>query len=115
MCRTRAGAAAGGSFTPFRDEGADGFDSVDWMAAQVVRRPRRAVGFVHGATSWLGAKGAPEALAGIAPLLRTNDCYDGWIYRKGVFELGFNLLLGAPVHRAVRSPQASPAPSGSSG
>ncbi len=33
----------------------------------------------------------PVALEAFAPFVATPDCYDGWIYHDGVFELGFNL------------------------
>ncbi len=48
-------------------------------------------GSYGGATQWAAARERPQQLAAIAPFVATNDCYDGWIYRDGVFELGFNL------------------------
>jgi putative CocE/NonD family hydrolase len=85
--------ASGGSFTPFLDDGADGADTIDWIAAQPWSSGRvgMAGGSYAGAAQWAAARESPSALAAIAPFVATNDCYDGWIYRRGVFELGFNL------------------------
>ena len=85
--------ASGGAFRPFLDDGADGADSVAWTAAQdwCDGRIGMAGGSYGGAAQWAAARARPPALAAIAPFVATDDCYDGWIYRNGVFELGFNL------------------------
>ncbi|HEY4413508.1 MAG TPA: CocE/NonD family hydrolase [Gaiellaceae bacterium] len=84
---------SGGVFTPFLDDGRDGADSVAWVAAQPWSSGRvgMAGGSYGGATQWAAARERPQQLAAIAPFVATDDCYDGWIYRNGVFELGFNL------------------------
>ena len=89
--RGRFGSA--GTFTPFLDDGADGVDSVGWTASQTWcdGRVGMAGGSYGGTTQWAAARERPPALAAIAAFVATDDCYDGWIYRNGVFELGFNL------------------------
>jgi putative CocE/NonD family hydrolase len=100
-----------GTFTPFLDDGADGFDSVAWTAEQpwCDGRVGMAGGSYAGAAQWAAAREGPTALAAIAPFVATNDCYDGWIYRNGVFELGFNLHWTlrniAPPIAAAASPE----------
>lgn len=85
--------ASGGTFTPFLDDENDGADSVAWVASQPWSSGRvgMAGGSYGGATQWAAARARPPQLAAIAPFVATNDCYDRWIYRNGVFELGFNL------------------------
>jgi putative CocE/NonD family hydrolase len=85
--------ASAGRFMPFLDDGPDGVDSIEWVAAQAWcdGRVGMAGGSYGGATQWAAAREQPPSLAAIAPFVATNDCYDGWIYRDGVFELGFNL------------------------
>ena len=110
---TRGRGGSGGTWTPFRDEEADGVDSVAWVRAQPWCDGRVGLyGMSYiGATSWLGAKGGPEGLAGIAPLLSTADYHDGWIYRGGAFELGFamlwTLMFLAPSELARRGAPAA--------
>ncbi|HWX09680.1 MAG TPA: CocE/NonD family hydrolase, partial [Gaiellaceae bacterium] len=89
--RGRFGSA--GAFTPFLDDGADGADTIAWVATQPWSSGRvgMAGGSYGGTTQWAAARQQPKELAAIAPFVATNDCYDGWIYRDGVFELGFNL------------------------
>ncbi|MCW2976608.1 MAG: CocE/NonD family hydrolase [Actinomycetia bacterium] len=85
--------ASGGAFTPFLDDANDGAETVAWTAAQpwCDGRVGMAGGSYGGAVQWAAARMRPPALSAIAPFVATNDCYDGWIYRDGVFELGFNL------------------------
>lgn len=81
-------------FYPFRSEGADGFDTVEWVAAQPWCNG--AVGMAGrsytAATQWLAAAERPPHLRAIAPMVVGSDPYDGWIYQGGAFQLGFNLF-----------------------
>ncbi|MCC5858504.1 MAG: CocE/NonD family hydrolase [Ectothiorhodospiraceae bacterium] len=90
---TRGRFASEGSFTPFQDEAADGADTVDWAARQPWSNGRvgMAGGSYVGATQWLAATQAPTALRAIAPMVTPDQYYDGWVYRGGAFQLGFNL------------------------
>jgi putative CocE/NonD family hydrolase len=98
--------ASGGTFAPFVDDAEDGADSVAWAATQpwCDGRVGMAGGSYGGAAQWAAARLQPPALSAIAPFVATNDCYDGWIYRDGVFELGFNLHWAL---RNVAPPEAA--------
>jgi uncharacterized protein len=86
--------ASDGEFEPFRDEAADGAETIAWAAAQPWSDG--AVGMFGasyvGATQWLAAGEAPPALRAIAPLVTSAELHDGWAYQGGAFELGFGLL-----------------------
>ena len=82
-----------GAFRPFHQEIDDGFDSVEWAARQPWSNGRVGMyGLSYlGATQWLAAGSQPPNLQAIFPGLTGSDFYDGWTYRGGAFELGFNL------------------------
>jgi uncharacterized protein len=105
---TRGRYASGGVFNPFFDEAADGADAIAWAAAQPWSDGSvgMAGGSYFGATQWLAATEAPPALRAIAPMITTDQYYDGWAYQGGAFQLGFNLhwtlgplATGEVVHR----------------
>ena len=80
-----------GEFDPYFQEGPDGYDTIeqvaamDWCSGDVVT----AGNSYTGATQWLAAATAPPSLKGIAPGL-TPDRYDeGWTFHAGVLELAF--------------------------
>jgi putative CocE/NonD family hydrolase len=83
-----------GAFHPFRTERADGYDSVEWVAAQ--EWCSGAVGMVGrsytAATQWLAAAAQPPHLRAIAPIAIGSNYFDGWVYQGGAFQLGFNLF-----------------------
>jgi hypothetical protein len=90
---TRGRFASDGDFHPFRDEGRDGYDTVEWAAAQP---------WCDGEIGMLGASyvGAnqlhaaierPPHLRAIAPWITAGDYHEGWTYQGGAFCLGFNL------------------------
>jgi putative CocE/NonD family hydrolase len=91
-----------GEFYTFGAEGRDGYDTVEWTAAQPWCSG--AVGMAGrsyaAAAQWLAAIEAPPHLEAIAPVVIGGDYYDGWIYQGGAFQLGFNLfwtrLITAP-------------------
>jgi putative CocE/NonD family hydrolase len=83
-----------GEFDPFVNEAADGYDSVEWLAAQewcngeVMLSGRSYV----GATQWLAAAEQPPSLKAIAPVITGSNYFHGWVYQGGAFQLGFNLF-----------------------
>jgi uncharacterized protein len=83
-----------GEFSPFLTEGDDGFDTVEWIAAQPWCTG--AVGMTGrsypAATQWRAALEHPPHLRAIFPVVVGSDYYDGWIYQGGAFEFGFNLF-----------------------
>ncbi|MCC6315328.1 MAG: CocE/NonD family hydrolase, partial [Thermomicrobiales bacterium] len=80
-----------GDFTPFHQEIDDGYDTVEWCAAQPWSNG--AVGMYGtsyvGATQWLAAVAAPPSLKAIAPAFTASDYYEGWTYQGGALQWGF--------------------------
>lgn len=113
---TRGRFRSEGTFDAFTDEARDGADTIAWAAAQPWSTG--AVGMVggsyFGATQWLAAAEAPEALRAIAPFVTTDQYYESWAYQGGAFQLGFNLhwalssLAFGELVRQVGSGAASP-------
>jgi hypothetical protein len=83
-----------GEFRPFATEGRDGYDTVEWVAAQPWCSG--AVGMAGrsytAATQWLAAAERPPHLRAICPVVTGSDYYEGWLYQGGAFQLGFNLF-----------------------
>ncbi|MDP2949027.1 MAG: CocE/NonD family hydrolase, partial [Chloroflexota bacterium] len=91
--------ASQGEFYPFRHEIEDGYDSVEWAAAQPWCDGNVGMygGSYLGATQWLAAIARPPHLKAIFPSLTASDFYRGWAYQGGAFQLAFNeiwALLG---------------------
>ncbi|MCC6629983.1 MAG: CocE/NonD family hydrolase [Chloroflexi bacterium] len=86
-----------GEFEPFANEVADGYDTVEWVAAQPWCNGQVAMFGISyvGATQWLAAIGRPPHLAAIAPTVTSSDYYEGWTYQGGAFELSFCGSWGA--------------------
>ena len=86
--------ASDGDFGPFKTEGTDGYDTVEWVAAQPWCSG--AVGMAGrsytAATQWLAAAERPPHLRAIVPVVTGSDFYNGWVYQGGAFQLGFNLF-----------------------
>jgi putative CocE/NonD family hydrolase len=99
-----------GQFSPFHQEILDGYDSVEWCAAQSWSNGK--VGMYGtsyvGAVQWLAAIAAPPALKAIAPAFTASDYYEGWTYQGGALQWGFMLnwvipyLSSADLVRANR-------------
>ena len=85
--------ASEGEFNPYFQEGADGVDTIAWVAAQPWCDGQ--VGTMgasyYGATQWLAAMHAPPALKAMAPFITTDQYYQSWTYQGGAFQLGFML------------------------
>lgn len=80
-----------GSFYPFRHEGSDGYDSVEWAAALPGSNGKVGMyGFSYvGATQWLAAAEKPPHLVAIAPAQTGSDYYNGWTYEGGALSQAF--------------------------
>jgi uncharacterized protein len=74
-----------GVFDPFRNEAADGYDTVEWAAA--LPSSNGAVGTFGGsyvgATQMLAASVKPPHLVAIHPVVTASDYYEGWTYQGG--------------------------------
>ena len=110
---TRGRYTSEGEFTPFFDDIQDGFDTVEWCAAQPWSNGR--VGMFGtsyvGATQLLAAISSPPHLAAICPVVTAADFHNGWIYEGGAFRLGFvaawaaQFLAIAQLDRLPLSPE----------
>lgn len=91
---TRGRYQSEGEFYPFVHEGQDGYDTVEWVAAQPWCSG--AVGMTgasyFGATQWLTAAEQPPHLKAIFPIVTTSEYCESWTYQGGAFQLGFTLL-----------------------
>ncbi len=104
-----------GEFRPIHQERSDGYDAVEWAAAQPWSNGRVAMtgGSYMGVTQWQAALAAPPHLVAIAPNQTATDYHDHWTYVNGVFDLWFGqswpLAFFAPdaVRRALLARGAS--------
>jgi putative CocE/NonD family hydrolase len=82
---------SGGEFAPFVTESQDGYDTVEWCAAQPWSNGR--VGMYGtsyvGATQWLAAIAAPPNLQAVFPVMTAAEYHDGWVYQGGALFLAF--------------------------
>ena len=81
-----------GELHPFLQEIDDGYDTVEWCAAQEWCDGRVGMyGMSYmGATPWLAAIATPPSLRTIATFMTGSDFLEGWTYEGGAFHLGFN-------------------------
>jgi uncharacterized protein len=81
-----------GDWYPFLHETEDGYDTIEWIAAQPYSNGK--VGMFGasyvGATQLLAALGHPPHLAGICPIVTASNYHDGWTYQGGAFEQWFD-------------------------
>ncbi|MEX1006440.1 MAG: CocE/NonD family hydrolase [Acidimicrobiia bacterium] len=102
------GRSDGGAFYMFRDEFDDGYDTVEWVAAQPFCNGRvGCYGTSYGGnTSWQAAIAAPPSLGAIAPVQSPIDYVEGWdwLTRDGVLKWGLllNWTLTAIAESQVR-------------
>ena len=88
---TRGRYRSGGEFDAMRQEPADGYDAVEWAAAQPWSNGK--VGMIGGSyvglTQWQAAGETPPHLVAIAPHYSSSDYHKGWTYQGGAFDLWF--------------------------
>ncbi len=97
VCDTRGRYASEGEFRPFHQEGPDGYDTVEWVAAQPWCDGNTAIygpSYI-GATTMLATREQPPSLRCAIPIVTADDYYDGWTYQGGAFQLGFIGLWGS--------------------
>ena len=103
-----------GEWYPFLHESDDGYDTIEWIAAQPYSDGR--VGMFGasyvGATQMLAAIAHPPHLAGICPIVTASDYHNGWTYQGGAFEQWFDqswttgLAQDTLTHQIERMPSA---------
>ena len=82
--------ASEGSFEPYRNEGKDGFDTIEWAAAQPWSNGDVGTfGLSYpGAVQWLAAIESPPGLKAMAPAM-TFSSPRNFFYMNGVFDLSW--------------------------
>lgn len=90
---TRGRYRSEGEFDAMRQEANDGYDAVEWAAAQSWSTGK--VGMVGGSyvglTQWQAAVAQPPHLVAIAPHYSSSDYHHGWTYQGGALDLWFAL------------------------
>jgi len=81
-----------GEWYPFLHESDDGYDTIEWLAAQPYSNGKVGMfgGSYVGATQMLAAIAHPPHLAGICPIVTASNYHDGWTYQGGAFEQWFD-------------------------
>ena len=81
---------SGGEFTPYVNEGKDGFDTIEWAAAQPWSNGKVGTFGVSypGAVQWLAAVEAPPHLVAMVPAMTFSNM-NQFIYYNGVFDIGW--------------------------
>jgi hypothetical protein len=81
-----------GEWYPFIHEAEDGYDTIEWVAAQPYSDGKVGMfgGSYVGATQMLAAVAHPPHLAGICPVVTASNYHDGWTYQGGAFEQWFD-------------------------
>lgn len=103
-----------GEWYPFLHESEDGYDTIEWIAAQPYSDGRVGMfgGSYVGATQMLAAIAHPPHLAGICPVVTASDYHNGWAYQGGAFEQWFDeswtrgLAQESLEHQVERLPNA---------
>jgi len=79
-----------GAWAPYRHDGSDGYDSVEWAAG--LPGSNGNVGMFgasyYGFTQWVTAVEQPPHLKALVPFITWADSRDGGTWRGGAFELG---------------------------
>jgi hypothetical protein len=103
-----------GDWVPFFHESEDGYDTIEWIAAQPYSNGKVGMfgGSYVGATQMLAAISHPPHLAGICPVVTASNYHDGWTYQGGAFEQWFNeswtsgLAQDTLEHKIERNPDS---------
>ena len=101
-----------GDWYPFLHEAEDGYDTIEWIAAQPYSNGKVGMfgGSYVGATQMLAAMAHPPHLAGICPVVTASNYHENWTYQGGAFEQWFNqswtsgLAVDTVLHQIERMP-----------
>jgi putative CocE/NonD family hydrolase len=90
---TRGRFKSEGVWEPFVHEAADGFDTVEWAAAQPWSNGNIGIygSSYMGVTAVQAAIAAPPHLKAAMAYVTGSNYQNGWTYSGGAFELGFNI------------------------
>ena len=111
---TRGRFESGGDFYPFRNESADGFDTVEWAAKLDQSNGKVGMfgGSYVGATQMLAAMAVPPHLVSIFPYVTASEYYDGWTYQNGALMQWFSSswTSGLAIDTLRRQTESAQAP-----
>ena len=93
---TRGRYESGGNWDPFRTEGPDGYDIIEWAAKQNFSNGKVASegGSYLGHVQWAAASQQPPSLVAMFPALASTNIYANWITLGGAYRLSFNYGWG---------------------
>ncbi len=85
-----------GVWEPFRDEAKDGYDTIEWAAAQPFSNGKVASegGSYLGHNQWQALSLNPPHLVAAFPALASTNIYANWLTMGGAFRLSFNYGWG---------------------
>lgn len=85
-----------GKWEPFRNEAEDGYDTIEWTAAQSWSNGKVATqgGSYLGHNQWAAASQNPPSLVAAFPAVASTNIYANWITMGGAFHLAFNYGWG---------------------
>jgi len=85
-----------GVWEPFRDEGKDGYETIEWAATQPFSNGKVALqgGSYLGHNQWAAASKTPPHLVAIFPGVASTNIYANWLTMGGAFRLSFNYGWG---------------------
>lgn len=86
-----------GAWDPFRSEGRDGYDVIEWSAKQPWSNGKVASqgGSYLGHVQWAAGSEKPPSLVAMFPAVASTNLYANWITHGGAFRLSFNFGWGA--------------------
>lgn len=92
-----------GKWEPFRNDIEDGYDTIEWAAAQPWSNGKVGMqgGSYLGHVQWRAAMAKPPHLVTIFPTLAATSLYHDWITLNGAWKLAFNFGWG-PVRQESR-------------
>lgn len=84
--------ASDGDWYPFKYEGNDGYDTIEWAAGLPDSNGKVGMfgGSYVGATQMLAAVTHPPHLTAICPVVTASNYHENWTYQGGAFEQWFN-------------------------
>lgn len=85
-----------GKWEPFRNEGRDGYDTIEWAAKQPWSNGKVATqgGSYLGHVQWAAISQQPPSLVAAVPRVASTSIYNNWAYLGGAFRLSFNFGWG---------------------
>jgi len=103
--------ASAGTFDPYRQEGRDGYDSIEWAAAQPWSNGQVGTfGLSYpGAVQWLAAVEAPPHLRAMVPAMTYASPFN-FFYSGGVFDLSWPDWIWLNISADQRARSGLPGP-----